>query len=57
MRKLEDAGYVELNKTFVARKSCTYIGATSQGGQAFVDHVAALEAIVYAGEDDKERGG
>jgi len=57
LRKLEDAGYVELNKTFVARKPCTYIGATSQGRQDFVDHVAALEAIVYAGEDDKERGG
>ena len=56
LRKLEDAGYVELKKTFVARKPCTYISATSQGRQAFDDHVAALEAIVYAGEDDKERG-
>ena len=57
LRKLEDAGYIELNKTFVARKPCTYISATSQGRQAFVDHVAALEAIVYKSEEDKERRG
>lgn len=57
LRKLEDAGYIELHKTFVARKPCTYISATSQGRRAFVDHVAALEAIVYKVEDNKQRGG
>ncbi len=50
LRKLEEAGYVQLIKTFVARKPRTYVVVTSQGQRAFEEHVAALEAIVHAGE-------
>jgi len=50
LRKLEEAGYVQLVKTFVARKPRTYVVITSQGQHAFVEHAAALEAIVHAGE-------
>ncbi len=46
LRKLEEAGYVQLKKTFVARKPRTYASATSRGRRAFEDHVAALEAIM-----------
>lgn len=45
LRKLEEAGYVQLSKTFVARKPRTYAAATARGRRAFEDHVAALEAI------------
>lgn len=50
LRKLEEAGYVLLVKTFVARKPRTYVVITSQGKRAFGEHVSALEAIVHAGE-------
>ncbi len=46
IRKLEDANYVHLNKTFVARKPQTFIKATPLGRQKFQDHVAMLEAIL-----------
>ena len=46
LRKLEEAGYIAVNKTFVDRKPRTYASATRQGRQVFQDHVAALEAIL-----------
>ncbi len=52
LRKLEEAGYVELSKTFVARKPRTYASATTRGRRAFEDHVAALEAIMRGEESD-----
>ena len=57
LRKLEEAGYVRLVKTFVARKPRTYVAPTTEGQQAFAEHVAALEAIVYAGEDQSKDNG
>lgn len=41
--KLEDAGYLAIEKAFVARKPCTYAKATTRGRAAFEAHVAALE--------------
>ncbi|MEM7331901.1 MAG: transcriptional regulator [Chloroflexota bacterium] len=46
LRKLEDANYVQLNKTFIARKPQTFIQATPLGRQKFQDHVAMLESIL-----------
>jgi DNA-binding MarR family transcriptional regulator len=46
LRKLEEAGYIVINKTFVERKPRTYIVATPEGRQVFQEHVAALEAIL-----------
>jgi DNA-binding MarR family transcriptional regulator len=46
LRKLEEAGYIAVNKTFVDRKPRTYITATSEGRRIFQEHVAALEAIL-----------
>ena len=46
LRKLEEAGYIAVNKTFVERKPRTYISATSAGRQVFTEHVAALESIL-----------
>jgi DNA-binding MarR family transcriptional regulator len=46
LRKLEEAGYITVNKTFVERKPRTYIAATFEGRRVFQEHVAALEAIL-----------
>jgi DNA-binding MarR family transcriptional regulator len=46
LRKLEDAGYVHLEKTFVDRKPRTYVALTPKGRHSFQDHVEALKAIL-----------
>ena len=46
LRKLEEAGYIAVNKTFVDRKPRTYVSATSKGRRVFQEHVAALESIL-----------
>jgi DNA-binding MarR family transcriptional regulator len=46
LRKLEEAGYIAVNKTFVERKPRTYVAATAEGRRVFRAHVAALEAIL-----------
>lgn len=46
LRKLEEAGYITLNKTFVERKPRTFVAATAEGRQVFQEHVAALESIL-----------
>ena len=46
LRKLEDAGYIAVNKTFVQRKPRTYLSATAAGRRVFREHVAALESIL-----------
>ncbi len=46
LRKLEEAGYIAVNKTFVDRKPRTYVAATAEGRKVFQEHVAALEAIL-----------
>jgi DNA-binding MarR family transcriptional regulator len=45
LRKLEEAGYIAVNKTFVERKPRTFVSATSEGRKVFQEHVAALQAI------------
>jgi DNA-binding MarR family transcriptional regulator len=46
LRKLEDAGYICINKAFVERKPRTYISASADGRKVFAEHVAALESIL-----------
>ncbi len=46
LRKLEEAGYIAVNKTFVDRKPRTYVSATVAGRKIFQEHVEALEAIL-----------
>ena len=46
LHKLEEAGYIAVNKTFVERKPRTFIAATAEGRKVFQEHVAALEAIL-----------
>jgi DNA-binding MarR family transcriptional regulator len=46
LRKLEEAGYIAVNKTFVDRKPRTFIGITDAGRKVFQEHVTALESIL-----------
>jgi DNA-binding MarR family transcriptional regulator len=46
LRKLEEASYVSLEKTFVDRKPRTFIALTRKGRKAFREHVKALEHIL-----------
>ena len=46
LRKLEEAGYIKVEKTFMARKPRTFVSATAKGRSAFHGHVAILEAIL-----------
>jgi len=46
LRKLEDAGYVQVEKVFVGRKPRTYLAVTPAGRDAFATHVQALQEIL-----------
>ena len=46
LRKLEEAGYININKAFVERKPRTYVSSTANGRKVFSEHVAALESIL-----------
>ena len=46
LAKLEEAGYVKVKKTFVARKPRTFIIATGKGRDAFEEHIGALRQII-----------
>ena len=45
-RRVEEAGYLTQEKTFVDRKPRTYLQLTAEGRQAFRDHVAALRELL-----------
>ena len=44
--KLEEAGYLVQEKTFVDRKPRTYLHLTPEGREAFQGHVRALRSIL-----------
>ena len=46
--KLEEAGYVKVKKSFVARKPRTFLTATGKGRDAFEEHIIALKQIINA---------
>jgi len=50
LSKLEQAGYIKIDKTFVARKPQTFISVTGKGRDAFNEHTAALKKIIHGGE-------
>lgn len=49
LRKLEDAGYVEADKSFRDRKPVTRYRMTEEGREAFRGYVDRLEAMVETG--------
>ena len=56
LAKLEEAGYVKVKKTFVARKPRTFITATGKGRDAFVEHISALKQIIGAQQKNNLKG-
>ena len=46
LRKLEDAGYVSVNKEFVERKPVSWYALTPGGRKALKAHLVALDALV-----------
>jgi DNA-binding MarR family transcriptional regulator len=46
LRKLEDAGYVEITKTHQRRTPVTHVALTPQGRRAFEDYTTALHALL-----------
>lgn len=46
IRKLEDAGYLNVDKAFVERKPKTFVALTDKGRRALREHVKALTDIL-----------
>ena len=49
LRKLEDAGYIAVQKHFVARRPQTLYALTPNGRKALLDYVAHLETLLSLG--------
>ncbi|MGH8930122.1 MAG: winged helix-turn-helix domain-containing protein [Egibacteraceae bacterium] len=49
LRKLEDAGYVQVDKAFRGRTPVTWVQVTKQGRRAFEVYHEALRAYLAAG--------
>jgi len=45
LQTLEEAGYIKVEKGFVARKPRTQVSVTAKGRSRFEEHVAALREI------------
>lgn len=46
LAKLENAGYIKIEKSFIARKPRSFIKATGKGRDAFDEHTVALKRII-----------
>jgi DNA-binding MarR family transcriptional regulator len=57
LRKLEEAGYIELTKEFVDRKPHTYAAATAMGREVFRNQVEALQEIIKGAAGAKGKKG
>ena len=55
LRKLEDAGYVAMEKRFADRKPQTTYALTERGRKALLDYVAHLESLLPAKTSARKR--
>jgi DNA-binding HxlR family transcriptional regulator len=46
LRKLEEAGYVAISKSFIGRKPLTRVALTDKGRDAFVAYLDAIEKLL-----------
>lgn len=46
LRKLEDAGYVEVTKTYQGRTPATFVRLSGRGRLAFEEYTAAVRALL-----------
>ncbi len=56
LRKLEEAGYVSVDKRFVQRKPQSRYALTDRGREALLDHVAHLERLLRPRKSAREKG-
>ncbi len=56
LRRLEEEGYITVEKTFVGRHPRTYIALTPKGRWAFAEHVQALQEILANDKSKPESG-
>ena len=50
LRKLEEAGYISVNKQFADRKPVSWYGLTDAGRSALKQHLAGMEALIKVAE-------
>jgi DNA-binding MarR family transcriptional regulator len=50
LRKLEDAGYIAIDKSFVDRKPLTRVALTPEGRKAFTVYLDAMSRLVSGGQ-------
>lgn len=46
LRRLQDASYINVNKSFVDRKPNTFVSITKKGQKAFMEYLATLEKLL-----------
>lgn len=46
LRKLEEAGYVQIEKTYLGRKPLTRVSITDKGRSAFIAYLNAIEKLL-----------
>jgi DNA-binding MarR family transcriptional regulator len=54
LRKLEDAGYVTIAKTYRRRTPVTYVALSRSGRRAFEDYTTALRALLELSDHHEE---
>jgi DNA-binding HxlR family transcriptional regulator len=54
LRKLEEAGYIEVRKTFEERKPKSFYSLTERGRQAFEEYLQRLEQFIRPGTGNGE---
>jgi len=55
LRKLEDAGYVAMEKRFANRKPQTTYALTERGRKALLDYVAHLESLLPPAKESERK--
>ena len=50
LSKLEDAGYVKIEKTFLGKKPHTLVHLTAKGRNAWIGYLNKLQALISAAE-------
>ena len=46
LRRLQEAGYISVNKSFVDRKPNTFVSITKKGQKAFIEYLETLEKLL-----------
>lgn len=46
LRKLEDAKYIRVKKTFIEKKPRTFYSLTNEGNNAFRDYISQIERFI-----------